>query len=299
MTISVAQIKELRELTGAGPLDCKNALASHGGDLEQAAAYLREKGLARAARVAGRETNAGLVIVGASADAAWAVEARCETDFVARTEAFKAWAHHVANLVGAGMTPTEPDALLTAEFPERPGVPLSAVMAELKGRLGENILVRAARFDLGPGAVVEGYVHAGDVKGDLGPGEGRVGVLVELVSDGSAAHRDALRRLAHELALQAAASGARYLIPADIPPAELEAEQQRLQDDVAAEQKPEPIAARIVAGRLAKYVEGVCLLPQLYLRDDSQTVEAWLTQQSAALGAPVMVRRLVRFAAGA
>ncbi len=296
-TITTATIKELRDATGAGLLDCRKALLLHDGNIEKAAAYLREKGLGKADQKASREMRSGLVIVKSAGDAFCGVEVACETDFVARTAEFKAFAHGVADLVLADASLTDADNVLTSAYPGASVQTVGDVLREMIARLGENMAVRQAARYVGSPAI-EGYIHTGDVDSEYAPGEGRIGVLVEVGAEGPA-DPAALRALAHDLALQIAALGARYVAPGDIPADALQAERDTLMAQLADEKKPDAIKAKIVAGRLEKFYEDKCLLRQTYIRDDSITVEELLRRKSAEIGAPVTVRRFARLEVGA
>ncbi len=301
-TITTALIKELREATGAGLLDCKKALEASGGDLTLAKDALRAKGLAQAMKKAERATLAGLVVVKSSADAAVAVEVKCETDFVASTPDFKRFTHRLAEQMLADPALTSGEAALAADFIDAPGIPVSEVLQSLIGKLGENMGVSAVRYAAGAGGVLEAYVHAGGLAGEFGPQEGRVAVLVEVAADDPArAGREALQALAHDLALHITVNSPRYVGPDDIPAAELDEQRARLTAELAAEKKPEAIKAKIVQGRLDKYLQAVCLLPQVFLRDDSLTIAQLLEKHGQALGTPLRVERFVRLepAAGA
>lgn len=218
MNISAGLIKELREATGAGVLVCKQALEAHGGDLEQAKADLRQRGLQKAAAKAERETGDGLVVVKREGQVTAAVHVGCETDFVARTDAFRSFAHQLAERVLAHPGLDEVPALLEAPLERDSEKTVATTVRELVMRLGENITVDGvARYEEGPGRVVEGYIHAGTIEG-YGPEEGRVGVLVEVQADEEAEEAQ-LRELAHDLALHIAASSPQYVALYDIPAA--------------------------------------------------------------------------------
>jgi elongation factor Ts len=280
MTITTALIKELREVTGAGPLDCKKALLNYAGDLEKAADYLREKGLAKAAQKTGRETTAGLVIVKSAENSACMVEVNCETDFVARTDYFKTFAHRAADQVLASSDLTTPADLSAAEFIDAPGKTTADVMQELIARLGENITIgRIARYTTDRAGLVASYIHAGDVEGDYGPLEGRIGVLVQLRVEHEPFDADKLQDLAHDLTLQITSASPRYLTPGDIP------------DEVIQ-------AAKIQEGKLNRLYQDVCLLKQAFVRDDTIDVETLLRQKSSEIGSPVSIVQFARFEVG-
>ncbi len=298
MEITVAMIKELRELTDAGMMDCKRALEAHAGDMAQAAAELREKGLARAAERSDRETTSGLVIVQEADGAACALQLSCETDFVALTDGFKRLAHRLADQLLQDPRLDSVEELLAADFVDTPGKPVATVVQELIGKVGENIAIQGlARYSTGGGNLVHSYVHSGALEGYYGPQEGRIGVLVE-VCGGEAPGSGALQALAHELALQIAATGPRYIALDDIPAEVMEKQRAELLAQLVGEKKPESIKDKIVQGRMAKFVREVCLLEQPCIRDDSMTVGAYLRQQVAELGVAVEVRRFARMEVG-
>jgi elongation factor Ts len=301
MTITVAQVKALREATGAGPLDCQKALQANGGDFEKAATFLREKGLASATKKAGRETKAGLVVVKSSADRTCAVEVGCETDFVAFTGAFKTFTLRAADQLLANASLTDAEKLLTANFIDSPEQTTAEVVQGLISKLGENIVLRqAACYASGGVSLVEGYIHAGDVEGNYGPLEGRIGVLIELAAEGAtSASYEALKGLPHALALHIAASSPRYLSPQEVPAEAL----QKVRDDVmaslAAGNKPDAVKAKIMEGQLEKFRQETCLLKQAFVKDESLTIESLLQQKSKEIGVPISIKRFARFEVGA
>ena len=297
-TITTAMIKELREATGAGPLDCKKALEASGGDMAAAKDALREKGMATALKKTERVMNAGRVVVAAADDAVAMVEVKCETDFVSNTPDVRSLAQRLAEQVLADPALTSAEAVLAAPYAAEAGPPVAQVVQALIGKLGENIAVRAARYAAAPDSVLEGYTHGGGLAGEFGPGEGRVGVLIEVAADPAKADRAALQALAHDLALHITVAAPRYVGAGDIPAAVLEEQRTRLTEELATDSKPEAIKAKIIQGRLDKFTQAACLLPQPFIRDDSVTVEQLLKQRGEALGTPVTVRRFVRLEPG-
>ncbi len=305
MTTTTTLIKQLREATFASYLDCRAALEAHAGDFDKALEQLRAASLDKAEKKSERVTPEGLVIVQRAGDAVCAVQLDCETDFVALTPEFKRFAHRVADRVLADARLTDPERVLAADFDDTPGQAtapqgITLALKALAAKMGENItLSRAARFQAGPAGVVEGYLHVGALEG-YGPQEGRLGVLVELALEDAAAVRDraAVQALAHDLALHIASSGPRYVSPETIPPAEMDEQRAQLNAQLAIENKPEAIKARILEGRLAKFYETTCLLNQTYLKDETLRVAEVLRQQSAAMGTPVTVARFARFELG-
>jgi elongation factor Ts len=206
--MTTQMIRELRELTGAGFIDCKKALENHQGNLEQAAAALREQGRFKAERKAHRVTGAGVIVVKTRENCAGAVEVACETDFVARTDKFKTFVHRLADQILADEGLTDTAKLLAANFTGTPGKTVAEALQELIAQLGENMTIRqAARYAATPSSRVIGYIHAGELAGTYGPYEGRIGILIELAWEPAATvNPAALDRLAHDLALHLAAA---------------------------------------------------------------------------------------------
>ena len=300
MTITTAMIKELWEATGAGLLECKKALEANNSDFEKAANFLRRKGLSKAADKVGRETKAGLVIVKVSGDTACAVQVQCETDFVARTDEFKTLAHRIADQVLTDAGLTDAAKLLAANFIDAPSRSSADIVQELIGRLGENILVsRIARYAAYGAGIVEAYLHAGDIEANYGPTEGRIGVLIELgVSNATAAGNAALKDLAHDLALHITSAAPRYLSPDDIPDPVMQKERESWIAQLAGENKPDLIKAKIIEGQLNKFYKEACLLKQAFVKDDSISIETLLQQKSKEMGTLVTIKRFARLEVG-
>jgi elongation factor Ts len=295
MKISTALIKELRDASGAGILACREALQAHDGDVAAALGALRREGQRQAEDKAERETGAGLVVLKTEGDVTAAVHAGCETDFVARTAAFRDFAHRLADKVlGDPALDTVP-ALLDAGFDAASDKTVAATVRDLVLQLGENVTVDGvARYVEEPGRVVDGYVHAGAIEG-YGAEEGRAGVLVEVrAEDGSTSA--VLRALAHDLALHIAAANPRYLARFAIPAGVLAAQREQRQAELAGDDRPPAIREKIVSGRLRKWQEGVVLLEQPFVRDPQLTVGEWLAQAGRELGTAVEVSRFARFA---
>jgi elongation factor Ts len=287
LSISASQVKELRDRTGAGMMDCKRALADSGGDFEAALEFLRKKGLATAEKRKGRATNEGLVRIAIDSAAAGMVEVNCETDFVARNEEFEAFAsalaRHAAEHDHASL-----DELLQAKLDG--GQTAKDALTALIGKIGENMLVsRFTRVALQGAGVLEPYLHAG----------GRVGVVVALgAPSAEAAKSPALREVAHELALQVAFSNPVCIERSGVP-ADVIAREERIARERALEQgKPEKIVPKIVEGQLNKFFSEVVLLEQPYVKDDKLSVQKWLEAQAKALGGAVKIQAIARFALG-
>jgi elongation factor Ts len=269
---TAADVKRLRELTGAGMLDCKNALAESDGDFDKAVEALRIKGAKDVGKRAERATAEGLV---AAKDGAL-IELNSETDFVAKNAEFQKVANDIVTAAAAAKA-TDVDALKAAKIGDKT---VEQVIAELSAKIGEKLeLRRVAFFD----GTVETYLHKRAA--DLPPG---VGVLVEYTSGGSAAEKEA----AHSAALQIAALKARYLSRDDVPE-DVVASERRIAEETAKEEgKPEQALPKIVEGRLNGFFKDVALLEQPSVSDSKKTVKALLDE------AGVTLTRFVRFEVG-
>ncbi|RMF25185.1 MAG: elongation factor Ts [Deltaproteobacteria bacterium] len=284
MTISARTVKELRDRTGAGMMDCKRALTETGGDIDAAIAYLREKGLAGAAKKAGRVAAEGLVGVfpPTGGTSAVIVELNCETDFVAKTDEFGKVLESIGRtLLEQG--PAEGDGDSVAELEVAPGRTVSAALTEAIASIGENIALRRFCRLEADGGRVGGYVHAG----------GKIGVLVDV--RGATEDDDALVR---SLAMQVAAATPRYVRREDVPADEVAREREIYRAQAAASGKPEKILDRIADGKLEKYYREICLLEQDYVRDPDITVAELLERSGAEAGRTLEVVRFVRYQLG-
>jgi elongation factor Ts len=286
MQINAEMVRELREKTGAGMMDCKRALAESGGDTEAAVDVLRKKGLAAAAKKASRIASEGTVTAYVAAESATLVEINCETDFVAKTDEFQEFARQVAATVNTkGPKDVEESLLLPGEG----GVPLGTMLNEKVAKIGEKISFRRfARFALPAGAsgVTVPYIHAG----------GKIGVLVELLGAGP---DDAeFVALGKDMAMQVAAANPLYVSREDIPAAAVEREKAIYREQALAAGKPEKILDRIAEGKLEKYFGDFCLLEQSFIKDPDRTVNDLLKEMAAKRGVDVRVGRFARFQVG-
>ncbi len=286
MQITAEMVRELREKTGAGMMDCKKALAESGGDTEAAVDVLRKKGLAAAAKKASRIASEGTVTAYVAAESATLVEINCETDFVAKTDEFQELARHVAATVNTkGPKGVEESLLLPGEG----GVPLGTMLNEKVAKIGEKISFRRfARFALPAGAngVTVPYIHAG----------GKIGVLVELLGAGP---DDAeFVALGKDMAMQVAAANPLYVSREDVPAAVVEREKAIYREQALAAGKPEKILDRIAEGKLEKYFGDFCLLEQSFIKDPDRTVNDLLKEMAAKRGVDVRVGRFARFQVG-
>jgi elongation factor Ts len=285
--ITAALVKELREKTGAGMMDCKRALGETAGDLEGAVDWLRKKGLAAAAKKAGRVAAEGLVGVVTHGTAGAVVEVNSETDFVARNDIFQHFVRAVTEL--ALKTGDDLAKLSGAAFPGT-GRSVGDELTHMIATIGENMALRRVHRL----AVKEGVVHA-YVHNALAPGLGKIGVLVALESHGDAAK---LGPVAKQLAMHVAAAKPDYLDIASVDGAALERERNVLREQARASGKPEAIIEKMVEGRLRKFYEEVVLLEQTYVIDGETRVTKVLDAAAKELGAPVRVAGFVRFALG-
>lgn len=289
MAINTQTIKELREATGAGVLDCKKALEANDGDFEKALQYLREKGLDAAAKKASREAKEGLVqvLVDESGRLGSMVEVNCETDFVARTEEFQALAAALAEQVAQEADIPDVATLLNHTFIEDQNITVGERLTQLIAKLGENlVLSRFARIERDGNGLIEGYVHPGS----------RIGVLVQMSTDSeNAAGSASFGELIHDIALQVAAAAPQYISPDDVPDSVVEAEKAKYLAEAAEGDKPDHIKERIVTGKLNKWYEETCLLRQPYIKDDSMSVGDLITQKSKDLSTQLTIEQFVRY----
>jgi len=290
--ITAALVKDLRDKTGAGMMDCKKALAESGGDLEGAIDWLRKKGLSKAAKKADRVAADGLVAVAAEPKgagmAAAAVEVNSETDFVARNELFQAAAAEIARL---GVEHGDIEALKSAKTASGESVEQS--LTELIAKIGENMsLRRVARLSVDEG-VVASYVHNAAAEN-----MGKIGVLVALKSS---ADKDKLLDLGRKLAMHVAAASPAAPLALnvdDLDPAVVQKERDVFADQARASGKPDNIIEKMVEGRLRKFYEEVVLLKQVFVLDPDNSVEKALENAGKEFGAPVECVGFVRMALG-
>ena len=284
--ITAALVKELRDMSGAGMMDCKKALAENGGDIEQASDWLRKKGLAAAAKKAGRVAAEGLVGVLADGTTGALVELNSETDFVARNDQFQALVAEATRLaLGAG----DVEALKARKSPGA-NQNVAENLTQLVAKIGENMnLRRMARISVQNG-VVASYMH-----NQAAPGLGKIGVLVGLESS---ADKDKLANLGKQIAMHVAAANPQALTIGEVDPKALERERAVLTEQASGSGKPAEIIAKMVEGRLRKYYEDVVLLEQLYVIDGESRVKQVVEKAAKELGAPIRIAGFVRMALG-
>ena len=285
--ITAALVKELREKTGAGMMDCKRALGEVGGDVEQAIDWLRKKGLAAAAKKAGRIAAEGLIGVATDGKIGVVVEVNAETDFVARNDKFQELVTGVTRL--AVQHGDDIAAIKQAHVPAFDNT-VEAHLTHLVATIGENMnLRRIARLDVSEGVVV-GYVH-----NQLVPGLGKIGVLVALESAADAA---TLNTLGRQLAMHVAAASPLFLDVASVDGAALERERDVLKEQARASGKPEAIIDKMVEGRVRKYYEEVVLLEQIYVVDGETKIAKVVENAGKAAGKPIKLVGFSRFVLG-
>ena len=287
MSISAAQVKELRDMTGAGMMDCKAALAETNGDMEAAVDWPRKKGISKADKKAGRTAAEGLIGAASDASSAVVVEVNSETDFVARNAAFQEIVRNVA-VVALG-TDGSAEAVAAAEYPGT-GKSVAETIKDAVGTIGENMSFRrSAKLSVSSGAVAT-YIHNA-----VSDGLGKMGVLVASETPGNAC---AARSFARQVAMHVAATNPLALTPEEIDPAVVAREKDIYSDQARQSGKPEAIIEKMVEGRLRKFYEEVVLLKQAFVLNPDVTVEKALKDVEKEIGAPAKIAAYVRFALG-
>lgn len=284
--ITASMVKELRERTGAGMMDCKKALNETNGDMDKAIEILREKGLAAAAKKAGRIAAEGLVVTYISEDMkkGAVVEVNCETDFVAANEEFKSLADNIAKQIVESNVSTVEE-LLEEKYIADNGKTIKEVLTELIAKIGENMSVRRfERFSIDNG-LTQSYIHGG----------GRIGVLVELACE----KQDAtLAQVAKDVAMQVAAANPLFLDKTSVDQETLEKEKEIYRVQALNEGKPENIVDKMVMGRVSKYLKEVCLVDQIWVKNSDYTITKYLQEESKKIGADIKITRFARFERG-
>ena len=284
--ITAALVKELREKTGAGMMDCKKALAATNGEVEPAVDWLRKQGLAAASKKAGRVAAEGLVGVQTSGKTGTMVEVNSETDFVARNEKFQEFVASVTKL--ALDKGGDVEALKSAAYPG--GKSVTEKLTELVATIGENMQIRRLTRLTVSNGIVASYVH-----GAVAPGLGKIGILVALESTGA---DDKLQALGKQLAMHIAAANPQSVSVDALDKTAIERERAVLSEQARASGKPEEIIAKMVEGRLRKFYEEVVLLEQVYVIDGESKVSKIVAEAAKTVGAPVKVVGFVRYALG-
>lgn len=287
MAVTAQMVKELREMTGAGMMDCKKALTETNGDIEKAVDYLRENGMAKAAKKAGRIAAEGISFVKLSEDwkYAVAVEVNSETDFVAKNEEFRTFVSEVADQILASNA-KDVDALLAEAWTKDSSSTVEQVLASKIATIGENIKIR--RFvKLESAGAVAAYDHM----------NGKIGVLVNAEADGA---NEKVITVLKDVAMQVAALNPKYVSREEVDQEYIAHETEVLKTQATLENpgKPENIIEQMVKGRLAKELREICLLDQAFVKDGDLTVGQYLEKMSKELGSNITVKSFVRFETG-
>lgn len=290
MGITAAQVKELREQTGAGMMDAKNALVEAGGDMEKAVELLRQKGLATAAKKSGRQAAEGLVHaeirnngkIGALA------EINCETDFVARGDAFTEMVQSLAGKI-VETKPQDVEAFLQKPSGDLAGDTISDYVTEKIGQIKENLQVRRfALYERTEPGLIHAYIHTG----------GKIGVLAELASQKDMADKPEFQQLAKDICMQVASAAAEFVTTGDIPQSVIDEEKRVEMGKEDLQNKPEDIRAKIVEGRVQKLLSQRVLVEQPFIKDPGKTVGELLKEVSGTLGDEIRVVRFTRYVLG-
>ncbi len=290
MEVTASMVKDLREMTGAGMMDCKKALAATDGDMDKAVEFLREKGLAAAEKKAGRIAAEGIVDTCVSADGKVAsiVEVNSETDFVAKNEKFREYVAAVAKQA-AETTAADLDAFLAEKWSLDTTKTVKEQLSSMIAIIGENMNIRRFEKVVAENGFVTSYIHGG----------GRIGILVDVETSVNNAE---VQEAAKNVAMQIAALSPKYVnqseIPADFIAHERDILKAQIMNDPTNSKKPENIIEKMLEGRLQKELKEFCLLDQVYVKDSDLTVGKYLENVSKQVGAPVSIKRFVRFETG-
>ena len=284
MAVTAAMVKELRAITGAGMMDCKKTLIETDGNIEKAIEALREKGLAKAAKKAGRIAAEGLIDLAISEDGSQAtvVEVNSETDFVAKNEDFKGFVKNVAGIV-LNNDIADVDALLATSYANE-GTVQDALNTKI-ATIGENMNLRRFEKFNTPGTVNVGYIHGG----------GKIGVLTQYET--TAAYAD-IESMGKDVAMQIAAMNPKYISEEDMDPEYIETERRILTQQALNEGKPANIVEKMVIGRLKKDLKQVCLVEQSFVKDGDIIVKQYIANTAKAVGTDIKIVKMVRFEIG-
>ncbi len=287
MAVTAQMVKELREMTGAGMMDCKKALTETNGDMDKAVDYLRENGMAKAAKKAGRIAAEGIVFVKLSADwkLAVAVEVNSETDFVAKNAEFRGFVEEVADQILVSSA-KDVESLLAEPWLKDSSTTVEQVLASKIATIGENLKIR--RFErIESAGAVAAYDHM----------NGKIGVLVNAEADGA---NGKVVSVLKDVAMQVAALNPRYVSREEVDQDYIASETEVLKNQARNENpgKPENIIEQMVKGRLAKELREICLLDQAFVKDGDLTVAGYLEKMSKELGSEIKVKSFVRFETG-
>lgn len=290
MNITASMVKELREMTGAGMMDCKKALSETGGDMDKAVEFLREKGLAAAEKKAGRIAAEGVIDTNVSEDGKVAsiVEVNSETDFVAKNDKFKEYVAAVA-AQAAKTNASNIDEFLEEKWELDPTKTVKEELSSMIAIIGENMNIRRFEKLVSENGFITSYIHGG----------GRIGILVELKSD---VVNEEVKEAGKNIAMQIAAMSPKYIsrndVAEDFIAHEKEIIKAQIKNDPANASKPENIIEKMIEGRLNKELKEICLLDQVYVKDGDMNVAKYLESVSKQVGTTITVKHFVRFETG-
>ena len=291
MAITAAMVKELREMTGAGMMDCKKALTEADGNMEKAVEILREKGLAASAKKAGRIASEGMVEIFLSEDnkVGAIVEVNSETDFVAKNQVFRDYVAAVAKQASE-TTAADMDAFFEEKWALDNQYTVREALSQQVAVIGENLNIRRfEKYEKAQAGKLVSYIHGG----------GRIGVMIELACENEA---DELVELGKNIAMQIAALNPKFITEADVPAEFIAKETEILtvqaKNDPKNAKKPDNIIAKMIEGRLKKELKEMCLVEQPYVKDTDMTVQQYIDSVAKVVGAPISIARIVRFETG-
>ena len=292
MAVTAAMVKELREMTGAGMMDCKKALAATDGDMDKAVEFLREKGLAGATKKAGRIAAEGIVMTKVTADEkkAVVVEVNAETDFVAKNEKFQNYVSDVAEQA-LNTSAADIDAFLAEKWAKDPSLTVAEALSSQISIIGENMKIRRFAQLAEENGFVASYIHAG----------GKIGVLVDVETD---VVNDAIKEMAKNVAMQIAALKPQYTSDKEVSADYIEHEKEilmaQIQNDPKESQKPAKVIEGMITGRIKKELKEICLLDQTYVKaeDGKQSVAKYVEQVAKENGAKIQIKGFVRYETG-
>ncbi len=290
--VTAAMVKELREMTGAGMMDCKKALSATDGDMDKAVEFLREKGLAGAAKKAGRIAAEGIVdtLVSEDGKTAVVVEVNSETDFVAKNEKFRTYVAEVAKQALASNA-SDMDAFMAEKWIGDESMTVAEELSSQIAVIGENMKIRRYEKVTEENGFVASYIHAG----------GKIGVLVDVETD---VINDAVKEMAKNVAMQAAALRPEFTSRSEVSEDYIAHEKAilmaQIQNDPKESQKPEKVIQGMIEGRINKELKEICLLDQVYVKaeDGKQSVKAYVDSVAKAEGAKITIKKFVRFETG-
>ena len=290
MAFTALDVKKLREMTNVGMMDCKKALQATDGDMDKAVDWLREKGLAKAAKKAGRIAAEGAVVqyITECGKVGAVVEVNCETDFVAKTDNFINFSKNVAKHVALA-NPADVDELMNQKFVDDESKTITDLVSDATVSIGEKISIRRfARYEAQNGAV-ESYIHMG----------GKIGVLLQVANDNEATvAAEEFKTFYHDVALQIAAAKPSYVRKEEVPAENLAKEREILRAQALNEGKPEKIVDKMVDGRIQKYYKEVCLIEQPFVKDGDKSIAQLTAEVAKEIGANINIVSFERFERG-